>query len=244
MKTALVTAASRGIGRAVASRLARDGVRVAVNYARDDAAAKQVVRAIEEAGGSAFAIQAELGTPGSVESLVERFTQESDRLDILVNNVGIGLHQPFGGVTVDSYERMFAVNVRDPFLLTQQLVPLIPDHGRIVTITSGAARIAFPEGMVYAMTKAALQAFTLSLAKELGPRGITVNNVAPGIIDTDANAAWLRGDPDATAYAAARHAVNRIGTPEEIAAAVAFAASSEASFITGSTIDATGGANL
>jgi NAD(P)-dependent dehydrogenase (short-subunit alcohol dehydrogenase family) len=139
---------------------------------------------------------------------------------------------------------VFAVNVEGLFFLTQQVLPLIPDGGRIVNVTSGVTRIAFPEGIAYAMSKGAVQTFTLALAKELGPRGITVNNVAPGIIDTDTNAGWLRGDPEARAYAASRHAVNRVGHADEIADVVAFAASPQAGFVTGTTIDATGGGNL
>ncbi|MFI7232417.1 SDR family NAD(P)-dependent oxidoreductase [Nonomuraea angiospora] len=242
MKTALVTGASRGIGRAIALRLARDGFRVAVNYARDEVAAKEVVRLIEEGGGSAFVVKADLGEGG--QALAERMKDETDVLDVLVNNAGIGMSRPIGEETREAYDRLFDVNVKGLFFLTQQLLPLIPDGGRIVNITSGVARIAFPEGIAYAMTKGAVQVFTLALAKELGPRGITVNNVAPGIIDTDTNAAWLRGDPQAQAYAASRHALNRIGHVDEIANAVAFVASPEASFITGSTIDATGGGNL
>ncbi|MFI6738776.1 SDR family NAD(P)-dependent oxidoreductase [Nonomuraea sp. NPDC050451] len=242
MKTALVTGASRGIGRAIALRLAGDGFRVAVNYARDETAAKEVVGLIEKDGGSAFAVHADLGEEG--HALAERLKDETDVLDVLVNNAGIGMSRPIREETPEAYDRLFDVNVKGLFFLTQQLLPLIPDGGRIVNITSGVARIAFPEGIAYAMTKGAVQVFTLALAKELGPRGITVNNVAPGIIDTDTNAAWLRGDPQAQAYAASRHALNRIGHVDEIANAVAFVASPEASFITGSTIDATGGGNL
>ncbi|MEU6780233.1 SDR family oxidoreductase [Nonomuraea angiospora] len=242
MKTALVTGASRGIGRAIALRLARDGFRVAVNYARDEAAAEEVVGLIEKDGGSAFAVKADLGEHS--DALAERLKDETDVLDVLVNNAGIGMSRPIGEETPEAYDRLFDVNVKGLFFLTQQLLPLIPDGGRIVNITSGVARIAFPEGIAYAMTKGAVQVFTLALAKELGPRGITVNNVAPGIIDTDTNAGWLRGDPQAQAYAASRHALNRIGHVDEIANAVAFVASPEASFITGSTIDATGGGNL
>ncbi|MFF4622986.1 SDR family NAD(P)-dependent oxidoreductase [Nonomuraea jabiensis] len=242
MKTALVTGAGRGIGRAIALRLARDGFRVAVNYARDESAAQEVVGLIEKDGGSAFAVQADLGERS--QALAERMKDETDVLDVLVNNAGIGMSRPIGEETPEAYDRLFDVNVKGLFFLTQQLLPLIPDGGRIVNITSGVARIAFPEGIAYAMTKGAVQVFTLALAKELGPRGITVNNVAPGIIDTDTNAAWLRGDPQAQAYAASRHALNRIGHVDEIANAVAFVASPEASFITGSTIDATGGGNL
>ncbi|WP_236004229.1 SDR family NAD(P)-dependent oxidoreductase [Nonomuraea antri] len=244
MKTALVTGASRGIGRAIALRLARDGFRVVVNYARDEAAAKEVVRLIEAGGGQAFAVRADLGVPAEVGALADRVARETGTLDALVNNAGIGSSGPIGQESAEAFERVFAVNVRGLFFLTQRLLPLIPDHGRIVNITSGATRIAFPEGIAYAMTKGAVQTFTLALAKELGPRGITVNNVAPGIIDTDVNAGWLRGDPEAEAYAASRHAVNRVGRAEEIADVVAFAVSPGAGFVTGTTLDATGGGNL
>ncbi|MFG1707493.1 SDR family NAD(P)-dependent oxidoreductase [Nonomuraea sp. M3C6] len=244
MRTALVTGASRGIGRAIALRLARDGFRVAVNYAADATSAKEVVGLIERGGGSAFAVQADLGVQEDVRRLADRIRGEMDVLDVLVNNAGIGMSKPIGEETQEAYDRVFAVNVRGLFFLTQQVLPLIPDSGRIVNITSGVARIAFPEGIAYAMTKGAVRVFTLALAKELGPRGITVNDVAPGIIDTDTNAAWLRDNPEGLAYAASRHALNRVGHVDEIANAVAFTASPEASFITGTTIDATGGGNL
>ncbi|MFI6602226.1 SDR family NAD(P)-dependent oxidoreductase [Nonomuraea sp. NPDC050536] len=244
MKTALVTGAGRGIGRATALRLGADGFRVAVNYARDAESAKQVVQAIEEGGGQAFAIQAELGVEGAVESLATQLEQEVDRLDVLVNNAGIAEQRRLEEETAEGFDRVFAVNVRDLFFLTQRLLPLIPDGGRIVNLTSGVARIAFPEGIAYAMTKGAVQTFTLALAKQLGPRGITVNNVAPGIIDTPMNAPWLHDSPEVEAYAAGRHALNRIGHPDEIADVVAFAAGDASRFMTGTTIDATGGGNL
>ncbi|WP_336210847.1 SDR family NAD(P)-dependent oxidoreductase [Nonomuraea sp. LPB2021202275-12-8] len=244
MKTALVTGASRGIGRAVALRLARDGFRVAVNYSASEAAAKEVVRLIEESGGSAFAVRADLGVLEEAHALAERIRREAGVLDVLVNNAGIGASSPIEQETPEAYDRLFAVNVRGLFFLTRRLLPLIPDGGRIVNITSGVARIAFPEGIAYSMTKGAVQVFTLALAKQLGPRQITVNNVAPGIIDTDVNAGWLRGNPEGEAYAASRHALARVGQVDEIAGVVAFAASPEASFITGTTLDATGGGNL
>ncbi|MFB4292368.1 SDR family NAD(P)-dependent oxidoreductase [Nonomuraea sp. ATR24] len=244
MKAALVTGSSRGIGRAIALRLARDGFRVIVNYAADEAAAKEVVRLVEEQGGSALAVQADLGDPAQVEALAERVKLESGVLDVLVNNAGVAVHRPIEEETPESFDRHFAVNVKGLFFLTQRLLPLIPDGGRIVNVTSGVTRIAFPGAIAYSMTKGAVQTFTLALAKQLGPRGITVNNVAPGIIDTDMNAGFLRDNPEGRANAAGYHAVGRVGRPEEIADVVAFAASPEASFMTGTTLDATGGGNL
>lgn len=243
MKTALVTGASRGIGRATALRLAREGLRVGVHYGVNEAAAKEVVRLIEADGGSAFALRADLGDPAEVESLAAQLRQETDRLDVLVNNAGIGTSVPIDQETVETFDRIFAVNVRGLFFLTKLLLPLIPDGGRIVNVTSGVTRIAFPQAIAYAMTKGAVQTFTLALAKEVGPRGITVNNVAPGIIDTDVNAGWLH-TPEGREYTASVHAVNRIGEADEIADVIAFAASPGAGFMTGGTLDATGGGNL
>ncbi|MGC0423547.1 SDR family oxidoreductase [Embleya sp. AB8] len=248
-RTALVTGASRGIGRAIAERLAADGVLVAVHGGSDEPAAKEVVAAIEAAGGRAFVVMAELGTPGDLDRLFDGLRAGwaefgVDGLDILVHNAGIGATGPIEVETEEGYDRVFAVNTRAAFFLTQRALPLLRAGGRIVTITSGVTRIAFPEGIAYAMTKGALEAFTLALAKQLGPRGITVNNVAPGIVDTDVNAGWLRGNPVAEAQAASRAALGRVGQPRDIADAVAFLTSADARWVTGSTIDATGGSDL
>ncbi|MFG1948852.1 SDR family NAD(P)-dependent oxidoreductase [Nonomuraea sp. NPDC048826] len=243
MKTALVTGASRGIGRATALRLARDGHRVGVHYGVNEAAAEETVRLIEADGGSAFALRADLGEPEQVEALAAQVARAADRLDVLVNNAAIAASGPMEQETVETFDRLFAVNVRGLFFLTRLLLPLIPDGGRIVNVTSGVAHIAFPEMIAYSMTKGAVRTFTLALAKEVGPRGITVNDVAPGIIDTDVNADWL-STPEGEAFAKSVHAVNRVGRADEIAEVIAFAASPGASFMTGRTLDATGGANL
>ncbi|WP_067169191.1 SDR family oxidoreductase [Microtetraspora niveoalba] len=246
-KTALVTGASRGIGRAVAERLAADGALVAVNYARDEAAAAETVAAITKKGGRAFPVRAELGVPGDVDALFAALDRElgSDApVDVLVHNAGINVSAVIEDVTPEMYDRGFAVNTRAAFFVTRRALARMPDGGRIVTITSGVTRIAFPEGIAYAMTKGALDSFTLALAKHLGPRGITVNNVAPGIIDTDINAGWLRGDADAWRASAARAALGRVGEPSDVADVVAFLASDDARWVTGATIDATGGSDL
>ncbi|GII58928.1 short-chain dehydrogenase [Planotetraspora thailandica] len=246
-KIALVTGAGRGIGRATAERLAAEGAVVAVNYARDEAAAGKTVEAIVARGGRAFPVRAELGVPAGVDELFAAFDRELGAeapLDILVNNAGISMHAPIEQVTPDMYDRGFAVNTRAAFFVTQRALPRIPDGGRIVIVTSGVTRIAFPEGIAYAMTKGALETFTLTLAKHLGPRGITVNNVAPGIVDTDTNAAWLRGNAEAWRASAARAALGRVGAPEDVADVVAFLASGDARWVTGTTVDATGGSHL
>jgi NAD(P)-dependent dehydrogenase (short-subunit alcohol dehydrogenase family) len=235
VKTALVTGASRGIGRAIALRLAADGMRVVVHYARDADAAAAVV---EEAGGGAFAVRASL--PSELDALVAALPP----LDVLVNNAGIALPAPIEDVTPEAFDAVFAVNVRAPFFLVQRALPLMRDGGRIVNISSGATRIAMPMGIAYSMTKGALDTFTRTLAQHLGPRGITVNTVAPGVVDTDQNASWLRGDPAAEAAMAARSALGRIGHTDDIADVVSFVASERARWVTGAWLDATGGAHL
>jgi len=147
-------------------------------------------------------------------------------------------------LTEDTFDELFAVNVRAPFFIVQQGLSRLRDGGRIINVSSGAARLAIPEIMAYGATKGALDTFTLNLAKELGPRGITVNSVAPGVIDTDVNAAWLRGNPQAEAAEAALAALGRIGQPEDVADIVAFLASHDARWVTGRVIDATGGVGL
>ncbi|WP_280358687.1 SDR family oxidoreductase [Nocardia otitidiscaviarum] len=244
-KTALVTGGSRGIGRGIAERLGRDGARVAVHYNGDTVAAKETVAAIEAAGGSAFAIQATLGVPGDVRTLFDAFDAQADGLDILVNNAGIdGIREPIGGTDEQSFDRAFAVNTKAPFFITRAALERMRDGGRIVNISTGLTHGArMPELIAYTMTKGALDAFTAILAKEVGPRGITVNAVAPGIVDTDMNAAWLRNDA-AQANVAAMSPLRRVGQPADIADVVGFLASADSRWVTGQWIDATGGALL
>ncbi|MDQ0774590.1 3-oxoacyl-[acyl-carrier protein] reductase [Streptomyces aurantiacus] len=241
-RTALVTGGSRGIGRGIAERLGRDGARVAVHYGSDEPAAKAAVDAIRAAGGSAFALRAELGAPGDADELWQEFDRHADGLDILVNNAGIGTSRPFEEIDEAEYDRVFAVNVKAPHFITQLGATRLRDGGRIVNISSGLARTAMmPDKMAYAMTKGALDIFTRDLAKVLGPRGITVNTVAPGIIDTDNNADWLRSSDEAWAQASAISALGRVGTPADVADVVAFLASDEGRWVTGHWMDATGG---
>ncbi|MCA2223085.1 SDR family oxidoreductase [Nonomuraea aurantiaca] len=249
-KVALVTGGSRGIGRAIAERLARDGAAVGVAYARDETAVDETVERIRKNGGLAFALRAELGRHGDARRLWAAFDtagkdHASDgKLDIIVNNAGIGRSAALASLTEDGFDEIFAVNVRAPFFIVQQGLSRLRDGGRIINISSGAARLAMPEIIAYGATKGALDTFTLNLAKELGPRGITVNSVAPGIVDTDVNAAWLRGNPEAEAHAASLAALGRVGQPEDVADIVAFLASNDARWVTGRVIDATGGAGL
>jgi 3-oxoacyl-[acyl-carrier protein] reductase len=241
-RTALVTGASRGIGRGIAERLGRDGARVGVHYGRNETAAKETVAAIEAAGGSAFAIGVELGVPGDAEALWEEFDRYADGLDVLVNNAGIGNTRPIEEIDEREYDAVFAVNVKAPFFIVQHGMGRLRDGGRVINISSGLARTAvMPNNMAYAMTKGALDVFTRDLSKVLGPRGIRVNSVAPGLIDTDNTAEFLHGTEDGWAQAEAISALGRVGTPADVADVVAFLASDEGRWVTGSWVDATGG---
>ncbi len=241
-RTALVTGASRGIGRAIAQRLAADGARVAVHYGTNDKAAEECVAAI--GADRAFAVGAELSEPDAVETLLARVDEEFDGLDILVNNAAIPTSGDLERATTEEFDRIFAVNVRAPFFLIQQALPRMRDGGRIINIGSVVStHVASPELITYAMSKGALDVLGRTLAKMLGPRGITVNTVAPGVIATDANAVWLQY-PEVSAAAARRAALGRVGEPRDVADVVAFLASEDARWITGDTIEVSGGINL
>ncbi|MET9485922.1 SDR family oxidoreductase [Nocardia sp. NPDC006630] len=244
-KTALVTGGGRGIGRAIAERLGRDGARVAVHYNGNTAAAKETVAAIEAAGGSAFAIAAPLGVPGDAQALWEAFDAHADGLDILVNNAGTdGIREPIAGTDEESFDRVFAVNAKAPFFVTKLGLERLRDGGRIVNVSTGLTRGArMPELIAYTMTKAAIDSLTGVLAKEVGARGITVNAVAPGVIDTDMNADWLRND-EAWAAVSALSPLKRVAGAADVADIVAFLASNDSRWVTGQWIDATGGALL
>jgi 3-oxoacyl-[acyl-carrier protein] reductase len=243
-KTALVTGASRGIGRAIALRLARDGARVAVHYGGNEQAAKETVAAIEAAGGQAFTLQAELGAPGDAEHLWAAFDARADGLDILVNNAGILNDEPgIEHVTRQQFERIFAVNTTAPFFVTKLALPRLHDGGRIINISTMLTRgSAMPQSIGYAMSKGALDVLTSTLAKQLGPRAITVNTVAPGVIDTDMHQGRLVGD--ALAWLSSLSPMGRVGTPGDVADAVAFLASDDSRWVTGHWLDASGGTLL
>ncbi|MQY07221.1 SDR family NAD(P)-dependent oxidoreductase [Actinomadura macrotermitis] len=242
-KTALVTGGSRGIGRAVALRLAADGARVAVHYGGNKVAADETVGLIEDAGGRAFAVRADFAAADAADRMFEQLVPALDGagLDILVNNAGIGSTNPVAGVTAAEFDELFTVNVRTPFLVVQRALPLLNDGGRVVQIGSVAStRIAVSTQIAYTMTKAALDAMTPSLANELGRRGITVNTVAPGVIRTDLTAGHT-ASPEAVAGLSAITALGRLGEPEDVAGAVGFLAGPDAAFVTGQTLDVCGG---
>ncbi|WP_329426742.1 SDR family oxidoreductase [Streptosporangium sp. NBC_01495] len=241
-KTALVTGASRGIGQAIATRLAAKGAVVIVHYGTDKDGATATVDEIERTGGTALAVGAELGVDDDVETLFAGVEAglAGRPLDILVNNAAAAPAGPLGTTTRTEFDHLFAVNVRAPYFIIQRALPLLRDGGRIVTISSVATRMANPTQTSFAMTKGAVETMSMTLANELGVRGITVNAVAPGATRTATNGSAFEV-PGLAEFIAGTTALDRLGGPDDVADVVAFLASDAARWITGQVIDASGG---
>jgi 3-oxoacyl-[acyl-carrier protein] reductase len=239
-KIALVTGGSRGIGAAIAKRLAADGAQVAITYSKGANAAATVVKEIEHVGGNAIAIQADAADADAVKAAVEKTFATFGRLDVLVNNAGTAIPKPFEEATLEEMDRVLDINVRGVYVATQAALKHMKSGGRIIMIGSAVGeRVATPGLVSYAGTKGAVKMFTQALAREIGNRGITVNNVQPGPIDTELNPAsgdWAVPQKAATA-------LDRYGRVDEIAAMVAFVAGSESSYITGANLTVDGGMN-
>lgn len=248
-KIALVTGASRGMGRAIALRLARDGALVAVHYARNEDAANETIREIETIGGQAFGIQAEFGLSSDMkaffadlDSKMEEITGQTN-FDILVNNAGISHMSTIEDVTEEVFDQIMAVNLKSPFFLIQQALHRLRDEGRIINISSLATQNHFPGTITYNLSKAGLNTLTQNLAKQLGCRGITVNALMPGVVETEINSELLK-HPEAKKHAAQTSVFKRLGQVEDIADVVAFFASPDSRWITGQLVDTSGGGAL
>src|ERR1700728_3547005 len=249
-RTALVTGASRGIGRAAASALAKAGARVLVHYGRSAEDAESLVAGIRSKGGHAEAIQADLGTAEGAAWLAREVRSiVGERLDVLVSNAGISKAATIKDHTVEDFDNLFATNVRSPFFLVQQLLPVLGEGSNIIVISSlgahavvGKPGLENPSILAYASTKGALETLVKNWAAILGPRGIRVNAVAPGVIDTDmSNFTKTEAGREITL---GMQALKRIGKPEDVADVVAFIASDGARWITGASIPVDGGSKL
>lgn len=243
-KIALVTGASRGLGRATAIGLAARGARVLVHYGASADAAEAVVAQIRADGGEAEAIGADLGAADGAHRLAEAVRARGvAQLHVLVANAGIADLASIEDQTVDSFDRHFAINVRAPFFLVQQLLPILGEGSSVIFLSSVVARVAFDGTAIYSATKGAVEVLTRNLAKELGPRGIRVNAIAPGAIDTDMAQVFL-GTEEGREYIKSLQALKRIGQPDDIADAVLFLASDQSRWVAGRSLEVSGGANL
>ncbi|MEU5937286.1 SDR family oxidoreductase [Micromonospora sp. NPDC047187] len=248
-KVAVVTGGSHGIGRATVERFARDGATVAVGYGHDEAAARDTVERIRKHGGRAFAVHTELGTPSDAAHFWETFDKAGrefvpdGKIDILVHNAAKGSFARLADLPEDEFDQVMAVNVKAPFFITKLALPRLRDGGRIINVSSTAARVGSPDLLAYGVSKAALNWFSYDMALDLGPRGITVNSVSPGIVMTR-NSQYLVDNPELAAQQMARVALGRLGETDDVASIIAFLASDEGRWVTGQVIDASGGTAL
>jgi len=239
-KVALVTGASRGIGAAIAKRLAADGAKVAITYAKDASSAAAVVKAIESDGGKAIAIQADATDTEAVRNAVEKAVAALGPLDVLVNNAGTAIPKKFEDATLEELDRVIDINIRGTFVTTQAALKHMNEGGRIIMIGSCVGERMMTPGLAsYSATKGAVKMFSQGLSREVGSRGITVNNIQPGPIDTELNPATGEWALPQKAFTA----LDRYGHVEEVAALVAFVASPESSYITGANLTIDGGTN-
>lgn len=237
-KAAFVQGGSRGIGAAIVQRLAREGASVAFTYVSSDDKAQALVKSIEAGGGKALAIKADSADESSVRTAIDNAAKAFGKIDILVNNAGVLAFGEIDALTIDDFDRSIAINVRSVFVASQHAARHMPDGGRIITIGSvNADRMPFQGGAVYAMSKSAIVGLTKGLARDLGPRGITVNNVQPGPVDTDMNPA----DGEMAEGMRSYMALNRYGKDSEIASFVAYLSGPEAGYITGANLTIDGG---
>lgn len=248
-KTALITGGSRGLGNEIAHRLAADGANVVITYVKNEAQAAQTVQALEARGVKARAIQADLSGTASLDTLVKKFRAvlaewQLDRFDILINNAGVSSNAVLAQLSEAELDRQYDTNFKSLVFLTQKLVPLLNDGGRILAMGTGLTRMVFSPMVAYAAIKSAVETFTRYLAQELGGRGITVNALSPGAIDNDFNRARFEAAPQVKDYIASNTALGRVGVPADIGGVAAFLCSDDARWITGQRIEVSGGMKL
>jgi 3-oxoacyl-[acyl-carrier protein] reductase len=248
-KVAVITGSSRGLGAATAKRLAKDGFFVVVNYVKSEKDGKEVLKDIQQAGGRGELVQGDVSNLAGIASFFDRVDAAlkshglSNSIDVLVANAGVLISKAFVETTEADFDLLFDTNVKGVFFLIQKAIPRLRDNGRIVTLSSGLSRFANPMFTAYSATKGAIDVMTRVLALDLGARGITVNALAPGAIDTDMNASWIRSEEGRTMLLS-RQALKRIAEPPDIADAISFLAGPDSRWVTGQRIEASGGSAL
>lgn len=249
-KIALVTGGSRGLGKDMALRLAQHGQHVVITYVKQKDAAEGVVKEIETMGMQATALPLDTNVIASLPDFVNLFRQalqdkwKVEKFDFLVNNAGIGATIPYSQVTEADFDQFMNIHFKSVYFLTQQLLPLMNDEGRIINISTGTTRFCVPGYSIYASMKGALEVFTRYLAKEVGARGITANIVAPGPVETDFNNGGNRDIPERKKFLASSTALGRVGLPKDIGGVIAFLCSEDGGWINGQRIEVSGGINL
>ena len=246
-KIAIVTGGSRGLGKNAIEKLAKKGVDVILTYHNQAAAAQEVVISVEAQGGKAVALQLNTGESGRFDGFVVQVKAQlqqiwqRDTFDFLINNAGVGLHQSFADTTEEQFDLMMNVHLKGPFFLTQKLLPLMADGGRILNISSGLARFALPGYAAYASMKGAMEVLTRYQAKELGERGISVNIIAPGAIETDFGGGVVRDNAQVNQHIAAQTALGRVGLPDDIGDAIAALLSDDLRWMNAQRVEVSGG---
>jgi len=249
-KIALVTGGSRGLGKNMALNLAQKGIDVVLTYNSKKEEALKVVAAIEKTGGKAVALQLNTGNAKSFDTFFAQLKQElkkafnTERFDFLVNNAGMGIYAPFAETTEEQFDNLMNVHFKGVYFLTQKALPFINDGGRIINLSSGLARFSMPNYGAYAAMKGAIETLTKYMAKELGSRGIAVNVVAPGAIETDFGGGTVRDNVDVNKHIAGLTALGRVGLPDDIGGVVAFLCTDDARWINAQRIEVSGGMNV
>lgn len=249
-KIALITGGSRGLGKEMAFRLAQKGYHIVITYLSKKEDAEKVVKQIEESGKKAVALKYDANKVESIGDFIKKFKQtlqekwKAEKFDFLINNAGNGASIPFENATEKDFDLFMNIHYKSVYFLTQQLLPLMNDSGRIINVSSGTTKYVVPVYTLYAPAKGAVEVLTRYLAKELGPRGITVNVIAPGPVETDFNNGGNRDIPERKKMMASRTALGRVGLPEDIGGVAAFLCSEDARWISGQRIEVSGGMNL